>query len=82
MQQVRVQPMDEQADPDAFRRTVRAEMPGDARPRPLDCTGERYLVRDDFLDHFHAAAADHHLAVCPDARRGMAAPGRPTPDAR
>ena len=48
MQAYRVFPRASAADPEGLRRKVAADCGGDARARPLDCTGARYLVRDSF----------------------------------
>ena len=67
MQQVRVQPSDGTTDLHAFRQVIHHEFRGDARPRPLDCTGKRFLVRDEKLEVFRRAAARCGLEVIEDA---------------
>ena len=67
MRQIRVTPQ-AAAQPDAFRTAIRMRMTGDARPRPKDCSGLRYLVRDEALPAFEALAQQFGLAVLPDSR--------------
>ena len=63
MQEVRVVPRRQEAEPDAFREAVVASFRGDARPRPRDCSGARYLVREAVRPDFEALAARHGLGV-------------------
>lgn len=52
---------------EAFRNRIREDFTGDARPRPLDCTGRRFLVRKVAMDRFAALAQQHGLGIEPEA---------------
>ncbi len=69
MKQLKVTPLNQTADTQGFRKLVAAECRGDARPRPLDCTGRRFLVRDDYHDAFSTTAGRFGLRVEPDRGR-------------
>lgn len=67
MKPVRIIPGAQTADLSTFRAKV-GGLRGEARCRHRDCTGHRFLVRDEFMDRFQRLAAENGFRVEPDAR--------------
>ncbi len=74
MTPVKVVPIGAGSSLDAFRRAVLERCRGDAKPRPGDCTGARFVVRDDYAGAFRKLAASYELGVQSDSREAF--PGR------